>query len=58
MVTYGHQVKDKHDSIISQIEHASTLSVTLGSPGATIVDLFPIRTWPNSLDALQNIILD
>ena len=42
MVTYGHQVVEKNDSIISAIDHAITLTVSLGSPGTTIVDFFPL----------------
>lgn len=42
MVTYGHQVVEKHDNIIGAIDHAVTLATSLGSPGATIVDFLPI----------------
>ena len=45
MVTYGHQTAEKNDHIIGLNERAAYLSTSLGSPGATTVDFFPIRMF-------------
>ena len=55
MVTYGHQVAEKDDYIIGLNERSGTYSATLGSPGSTIVDFFPFRTFQTSRASLQGL---
>ena len=43
MITYGHQVTEKNDSIVRSIERVVDFAVSIGSPGATIIDFVPIR---------------
>ena len=39
---YGHKVMSDDDELIKQMEHATHITTSVGSPGATPVDFFPI----------------
>ena len=42
---YGHEVTSENDPFITQMKEAAGYSVSVGPPGGTLVDLFPIRMW-------------
>ena len=52
---YGHKVMSDDDELIKQMEHATHITTSVGSPGATPVDFFPIcEQLRNVLDFTLN----
>lgn len=43
MATYGYEPEIRNDKFITLIEHAIKLTNEVGSMGAALADLFPIR---------------
>lgn len=43
MATFGHEVTSEDDAYISLVKRTTKMSTDAGSPGGTIIDLFPSR---------------
>lgn len=46
MATYGHEVKSSDDFIVKAAIDATSKFVNAGTPGATLVDFFPLCEQP------------
>lgn len=47
MATFGHEVTSEDDAYISLVKRTTKMSTDAGSPGGTIIDLFPSRQYPS-----------
>lgn len=47
MAAYGHKVLSDDDILVKQMENASYVATSVGTPGSTVVDFFPFCTLLN-----------
>ncbi|KAH8116042.1 cytochrome P450 [Phellopilus nigrolimitatus] len=54
LIAYGHKVTSEEDPLIELVERSSRMSISAGSPGTTIIDIFPfLRHMPAWLPGMQ-----
>lgn len=46
--TFGREVESMDDAYVKLVEKSNAMTLEVGSPGATIIDLFPPRMYPDT----------